>query len=135
MTTKRSFESSPQDAPTNENEGLIRRPFTPGRPFSAEDEARLDALADKSDEDIDYSDIPPLPNDFFKNAVRGWLPMEMRTISVPLDAEVYDWILREGPKNARVINHVLRREMQQSAAHEGQAVPAPPASPTMSKAS
>ncbi len=95
---------------------IVSHERVPGTPLSEESRKQLDALADLEDEDIDYSDIPPLPDDFFKNAVRGWLPLETHTLTLALDAEVYDWLIQVGTKNARVINHVLRREMQQSAA-------------------
>ena len=38
-------------------------------PFSAEDEARLRALAEAPDDEIDFSDIPPLTEEDFRRAM------------------------------------------------------------------
>lgn len=40
-------------------------------PLTEEQEARLKALSERPDEEIDYSDIPPLDEEFWKNAVRN----------------------------------------------------------------
>lgn len=40
--------------------------------LTKEREAELHALADRPDSEIDYSDISPLPEQFWQNAVRGW---------------------------------------------------------------
>lgn len=40
-------------------------------PLTAKQKARLVALAALPDETIDYSDIPPTNEEFWKNAVRG----------------------------------------------------------------
>ncbi|CAM3314058.1 hypothetical protein [Polaromonas hydrogenivorans] len=51
-------------------------------PLTDEQRARLSMLAkmpdSDSDIDIDYSDIPPLSDDFWKNAVRN--PLMLRAI-------------------------------------------------------
>jgi hypothetical protein len=41
------------------------------RPLTDEETARLKALAALPDEDIDCSDIPPVPDDAFADAVRN----------------------------------------------------------------
>lgn len=107
----------------------------PGRPFSPEDKARLEALAQMPDEDIDYSDIPETTEEDWKDAVRGWLPLEKRMVTLALDAEVYEWIEQQGSANARTINFVLRRELQRQARTNARQETASEKSEPMSKAS
>jgi uncharacterized protein (DUF4415 family) len=49
-------------------------------------------IAQMPDEDIDFSDIPPLGEDFWKNAVRGkfYRPVK-KQVTVRLDADVLEW--------------------------------------------
>ena len=47
-------------------------------PLTDEQRARLSMLTKMPDSDIDYSDIPPLGDDFWKNAVRN--PLMLRAI-------------------------------------------------------
>jgi len=66
-------------------------------------------LANMTDEEIDYSDIPPLDEEFFK---KGKLRMpEKRLITVPIDADVLEW-LRSQAGYETVINSVLRMYME-----------------------
>ena len=41
------------------------------RPITVEQHARLAALTARSDDDIDYSDLPPLTDVFFRRAARN----------------------------------------------------------------
>ena len=51
--------------------------------------AELDALESMPDSDIDYSDIPPLSDEFWKNAVRNPFYKPTKTLTtVRLDADV-----------------------------------------------
>ncbi len=49
-------------------------------------------IAKMPDEDIDFSDIPPLGEDFWKNAVRGkfYRPVK-RQVTLRLDADLIEW--------------------------------------------
>ena len=68
------------------------------------------------DEDIDVSDIPPLDEAFFKNAVLR-LPENKRAVSLRLDADVLDWFRRQGQGYQTKINAILRLYMQAKKAH------------------
>ena len=68
------------------------------------------------DEDIDVTDIPPLDEAFFKNAVLR-LPENKRAVSLRLDADVLDWFKRQGQGYQTKINAILRLYMQAKKAH------------------
>jgi hypothetical protein len=71
-----------------------------------------------SDEDIDYSDIPPLDERFF---VRIATPPK-RQLTIRLDADVLDWVKRHGRGYQTRINRILRVVMESQ-------VPAPSTRP------
>ncbi|HZK99690.1 MAG TPA: BrnA antitoxin family protein [Caulobacteraceae bacterium] len=82
-------------------------------PVTGEQQARLNALAARSDEGIDYSDIPPLTDEFWKRAVRNpfYRPVK-RQLTVRIDADVVAW-LRSGGKGYQTrLNRILRRVME-----------------------
>lgn len=57
------------------------------------------------DEDIDYSDIPELDDDWFKNA--RWVHPK-QSITIRLDGDVVNWFRSHGPKYQTKINSVLK---------------------------
>ena len=65
---------------------------------------RVDALRD---EDIDYSDIPELDADFFREA-RVVLPPRKQQLTIRLDADVLAWLKSQGKGYQSRINAVLR---------------------------
>lgn len=65
---------------------------------------RIDKLKDK---DIDYSDIPELSDDFFKNA-RLVLPKNKKSITLRLDQDILDFFKSQGKRYQTKINAVLR---------------------------
>ena len=69
-------------------------------------------LAEMKDEEIDYSDIPPLTDQFFARA-RLELPN-----TVVLDSDILDWFKNRGENYTAEINAVLRHyiEVQEQAA-------------------
>ena len=73
---------------------IVRYSFDPTNPPPLTDEQRqrLRALDDLKDEDIDFSDIPPLGEDFWQNAVRGkfYRPVK-RQVTLRLDADLIEW--------------------------------------------
>lgn len=73
---------------------------------------QLAALAERSDSDIDFSDIPPLTDDFWKNAVRNpfMRPIKQQA-TVRLDADVLNWLKSSGKGYQTRLNAILRREM------------------------
>jgi len=74
--------------------------------------AELAALAALPDSEVDYSDMPPLNEAFWKNAVRGrfYKPTKTST-TVRLDTDVLAWFKSQGKGYQSRINAVLRREM------------------------
>jgi len=60
-----------------------------------------------SDEDIDYSDIPELDDDFFKNAEVVMTPGK-KPVTIRLDSDVLDWMKAQGKGYQSRINAVLR---------------------------
>ena len=75
-------------------------------------EADLQALANKSDEDIDYSDIPPSSDEQWSNAERGKFYRPLKTqASVRIDADVMEWLKRPGKGYQTRLNAILREAM------------------------
>jgi uncharacterized protein (DUF4415 family) len=60
-----------------------------------------------SDEDIDYSDIPPLDDKFFEQA-QVVVPPGKKQLTLRLDADVLAWLKSLGPKYQTRINAILR---------------------------
>ena len=72
----------------------------------------ITALAAKPDGDIDYSDIPRLPESFWKNAGRNpfYRPVK-RQLTVRLDADVVAWLRSPGKGYQTRLNGLLRQAM------------------------
>lgn len=70
------------------------------------------ALAALPDDKIDYSDIPPLTERFWENAVRNpfYRPVK-RQLTVRLDADVIAWLRRQGQGYQTRLNALLRSAM------------------------
>ncbi len=64
------------------------------------------------DESIDYSDIPPLDEGFWKNAIRNpyYKPVK-KQLTVRLDADLIAWLRNAGKGYQTRINTILRQEM------------------------
>jgi uncharacterized protein (DUF4415 family) len=73
---------------------------------------RLAALAERPDSEIDFSDIPPLTESFWKKAVRNpfYRPVKQQ-LTVRLDADVVAWLRRQGKGYQTRLNQVLRKAM------------------------
>lgn len=80
--------------------------------------ARLNAI---SDNDIDYSDIPPLSDDDIARAVKGsevfkfmnnnnYKPIKQQ-ITLRLDKDVLEWLKKDGKGYQTKINDILRNMM------------------------
>lgn len=83
-------------------------------PLTDEQQARLSMLAKMPDSAIDYSDIPPLDDGFWKNAVRNpfYKPTKQAT-TVRIDADVLLWLKATGKGYQTRINAILREAMLQ----------------------
>ena len=66
--------------------------------------ARIDAL---KDQEIDYSEIPELGDDFFKSAVLR-MPEPKALVTLRLDRDVLEWFKKQGPRYQTRINALLR---------------------------
>jgi len=81
-------------------------------PLSEKAKKQLAALKTMPDEAIDYSDIPPSSDDFWKNAVRNpyYKPVKQQ-VTVRLDSDVVAWAKRDGRGYQTRINAALRKIM------------------------
>jgi uncharacterized protein (DUF4415 family) len=70
---------------------------------------RLDRMTDK---DIDYSDIPPLDDAFFKKATMVAWPPVKRQVTVRLDADALRWLKASGKGYQTRLNYILRAAME-----------------------
>jgi len=86
---------------------LTDNPMTPAR------KRRLTKLATRPDSEIDFSDIPPLRDSFWKNAIRNpyYRPVKQQ-LTVRLDADVVAWLRSQGKGYQTRLNQVLREAMQ-----------------------
>ena len=81
---------------------------------SRTDWAALEAM---TDEEIDYSDIPPLTDEFFENAMLR-VPAAQADNLIQLDPEVMAWFRSQGAEYRSIINSVLRRYMENSSGRQ-----------------
>ena len=81
------------------------------KPLTAEQEKRIAELAE-SDAPIDYSDIPPLDEEFWRRAVCNpfYRPVKSQ-LTVRLDSDVLAWLKAKGRGYQTKINAILRRAM------------------------
>jgi uncharacterized protein (DUF4415 family) len=69
------------------------------------------ALESRAEENIDYSDIPPLTDDFFERATLR-IPVSEAKNLVQLDPDVKQWFQAQGDQYKTLINNVLRQHME-----------------------
>lgn len=97
-----------------EDEGRIVRYVR--KPLTAEQIAELKALAAMPDEEIDFSDIPEVGDEFFKNAKRGTMYRALKQqTTLRLDADVIEWFKRHAPEGKGYqtdINRALREYIE-----------------------
>jgi uncharacterized protein (DUF4415 family) len=82
------------------------------KPLTAKQRRQLATLASMPDDKIDYSDIPPLTERFWKNAVRNpfYRPVKQQ-LTVRLDSDVIAWLRDQGKGYQTRINALLRAAM------------------------
>jgi uncharacterized protein (DUF4415 family) len=80
--------------------------------LTAAQRRELATLAALPDDKIDYSDIPPLTEKFWENAVRNpfYRPVKQQ-LTVRLDADVIQWLRRQGEGYQTRLNALLRSAM------------------------
>ena len=76
-------------------------------------------IAALKDEDIDFSDIQPLDETFWKNARVVWPDQPKKQLTLRLDADVVDWFKSQGKGYQTRMNAVLRSfyEARRSSEH------------------
>jgi len=74
-------------------------------------ESDWERLDQKGDEDIDYSDIPPLREEFFAQA-KVYVPASKRAAAVQLDKDILTWFKGQSEEYQLLINVVLRKYME-----------------------
>ena len=72
------------------------------------DLARIDRM---TDDDIDYSDIPELDDEFFAKATQIWPPLKQQ-LTIRLDTDVLIWLKSKGRGYQTRINRILRAAME-----------------------
>lgn len=98
---------------------MVRYEFDPENPpqLTDEERAELEALKARPDSEIDFSDIPPLTEKFWKNAVRNpYYRPRKEQLTLRLDADVVAWFKRqvEGGRGYQTrINRALREYVEQ----------------------
>jgi uncharacterized protein (DUF4415 family) len=90
---------------------LVRR-TPPESPMTAARKRKLARLAKQPDSEIDFSDIPPLEESFWKNAVRNpfYRPVKQQ-LTVRLDSDVIAWLRQQGRGYQTRLNNLLREAM------------------------
>ena len=103
--------------PTKES-SIVKRTLDLGKPprLSAEQKARLDAVAAMPDDQIDYSDAPGRLGAVWMKAAAE-LPYTKQQITLRLDAEVLDFFKHTGKRYQSRINAVLRAYVEAHKAH------------------
>jgi len=72
----------------------------------------LAALARKTEDDIDYSDIPDTSEQDWSEAVCGKFRRPLKPLTVRLDADVVEWLKSDEAKGYQTrLNQALRQEM------------------------
>ncbi len=79
-----------------------------GKDLSSTSRTNWDALEAREDEGIDYSDIPPLTEEFFEKATLR-IPASQAQRLVQIDPDVLNWFQAQSGEYKALINLVLRR--------------------------
>jgi len=107
-----SFVSSQPDERINMSDNVTKK-------VSRTDWTRLEHM---SDEEIDYTDIPPLTESFFQRA-KLYVPHQR---AVMLDEDVVEWLARQETSYQSLVNTILRnyikRHPQQTKRQKGMAM-------------
>lgn len=83
-----------------------------GKQLTKRQHKEITTIAAMLDDEIDFSDIPPLPESFWQNAVRNpfYRPVKQQ-LTVRLDADIIAWLRMQGKGYQTRINHLLREAM------------------------
>lgn len=85
---------------------------TSGQALTPKQKRELKSLIALPDRQIDTSDIPELPADAWKDAIRGrfYRPVK-QAVSMRLDADVVAWLKKRGKGYQTRANRILRQSM------------------------
>jgi uncharacterized protein (DUF4415 family) len=84
----------------------------PNQPLTARQRREIQKLAALPEDKIDTSDIPELPPEAWRNAVRGkWYRPVKQAVSIRLDEDVLAWLKAKGAGYQTKINGLLREKM------------------------
>ena len=88
-------------------------------PLTKSQKAELKALSEMQDSEIDTSDIAPLDDAFWKNAVQNpfYKPTKTST-TVRVDSDVLAWLKGQGKGYQTKMNTILRDAMIRSLHHK-----------------
>ncbi|HNB52667.1 MAG TPA: BrnA antitoxin family protein [Anaerolineales bacterium] len=78
-------------------------------------ETDWDRLDKMTDEEIDYSDIPPLDDKFFAKA-KVYVPPSKRENFVQVDEGVLAWFKAQGEEYQTMINEILKKYIEKQGA-------------------
>ena len=125
MMVQRLFVLFRRDALTRKRESVMSKIIRytvdlNNRPvLTDEQKAELKVLSEIPDSEIDYSDIPPLEESFWENAVRNpfYKPTKTST-TVRIDSDVLFWLKRQGKGYQTRLNAILRQAMIRSLLQE-----------------
>ncbi len=96
------------------NNPLYEKHFSlgPETALTEQQQAEIAALNAMPDSSIDFSDIPPLSEEFWQNAARNpfYKPTKTAT-TVRVDSDVLLWLKSKGKGYQTRINAILRAEM------------------------
>lgn len=90
---------------------IVRKSLLDSR-ITAARRRRLTKLAQRPDSEIDFSDIPPLAEKFWQNAVRNpfYRPLK-KQLTLRLDADIIAWLRHQGKGYQTRANALLRAAM------------------------
>ena len=106
MAKKSSASSRPEKRISVKAERILSKPLTKRQ------RAMLDKLAQKSDSELDYSDIPPLTDEQLAQMVPARLRSKTTLISLRVENDVLEWLKSKGPGHLTRINSILANVME-----------------------
>lgn len=97
---------------TEHSENIVRK--TGIQKLTKKQLTELNALAEKPDSEIDFSDIPEI-TDFTGFEVGKFYRPIKESITIRLDSDVVNWLKRGGKGYQSRLNAILRKEMKLAA--------------------
>jgi len=87
-------------------------------PLTQEQQDRLNNLSKMPDSEIDFSDIPPIDEEKWKNAISNpFFKIKKEVISTRIDVDVLEWLKSYGKGYQARLNKILRLAMVNDLQH------------------